>query len=259
MQRNRKEEHEKKMDRLYKYYCDLDTHLEWVPVEEPQFIGWDLTITLSEQRLRSRDAEKLNMVLHLLGCDKPTFIRHPNVISLIRGNNHNYANSYREHVRVQSRRGRYSHTIHIPNLMDRSITVEKYESLTPEMQKYFGKSWRDTWWSGRNYYYVLDSRTFPYYELRAKIEKSWSTHRGIPRSDDQSQYDKIRRKFDYDCYWNKRWGSGNRNYKGASMRMRKSWSRGLNVLATTLDDKENYELIEQQECKLAKRVRAPWD
>lgn len=174
---------------------------DWIPVEKPQFIGWETTINLSERSLRRPDADKLLAVMNIIKLNKPVFTKDTFIIKLIRSSNKNYLtihSKYNEYVRTKHKHPYYSETIPgIENYNSCSLSVNDWEQLDTNLKKYFykhekhypGNVWRDSHVIVR---YKLSSSNFPIRDLVVKINKAYSTHKGIPRADDISESTKLR-------------------------------------------------------------------
>lgn len=262
MERTRKEKTHKKLLRLFnekrslfvnsttrvsKYrWRDWDTFV-WVPVDKPKFIGWDTTVTLSEMGERRPDAATLKKVLTILKLDEPLFMRDLNIIKIIRRANKRY-NTARSLWYEQERRSRKTRVIHqmpgVRHYFEKQITVKEWEALDQRLQKYFREdttlhaatTYRDAY---TTHCYKL-SYTFPVSELVVNVKKAYSTHRGIPKSDEISREKEIEKTLEANMFYSKRWGKSSWSafeQRRATRAARKAYKVICNE-ATKFDDVE---------------------
>lgn len=209
---------------LFKELRTLDTNgMDWEPVEEPEFIGWDVTVKLNESRQRSRDAEDLNTVLQVLGCNKPYFVRSQWVVSAIRNSKRSYPGFLKDYEKIMNRKyGPYDNGIYwsrnyVPNLYAANVHESVYIALPAHLRKFFVKNTDGLWWHRANAdTYRLSYGVFPMYALTLKVERAYSTHRGIPHSKElrrEAEIDTIlEREHYYPKYRYNRW-RGNRFWR----------------------------------------------
>ena len=273
MRRNKKTEKVKFLRRLDTLNSELSTlrrEMEWVPVEDPQFLGWDVSIGLSPQRQRSADAGDLLKVLDAVKMRTTTFVKSRWVIKMMRDHGRKYYSFYSYYRRELQRRYAkkwgmmslwpsnyyYQRNDNIPSVADAEITETHYETLDANIKRYFYKSKIDryfsSYWARRQegeYVYKIDIQRFPAYELELKITKAYSTHRGIPNGEAQSEYDKTHDKLSQENYWcakNGFRGDKSKWYRNhMARRSRHAWQKVLikqNVLAPD-EYRENLEAI----------------
>lgn len=267
MKRNKQDERLRALRRLSEYESTLDTNLIWVEVEEPQFLGWELTIELGESGSRRRDADDLNQALSLLRYNRPVYIKSESLLRMFRSQGYDYQRCLEAYKKRYHRKGwwidEYSiDTYRFPLLTYRSVTVQVWEALPANIQCYFYRVNR-SWWR-EEFVYRLDPARFPIYELKLKAKQAYSTHRGIPQSENESESEKIRDKLSQEKYWSIIDQNSSSYHAWSAIRKhRKRWKQATNVLSKELDfqqwNNDHYELVEKQECKLAPRVRTPWD
>lgn len=109
-----------------------ESYIHWEPLEKPVFAGWEVWVTLSEERMRSRDAEDLLKVIDVLGLSKPQFWRHQPDIRILRVNRYKYVRCIEP---LQKRNGYW---VTSP-FATKSISEAQYNSLG-HLQKYFSVS-----------------------------------------------------------------------------------------------------------------------
>lgn len=273
MKRHRKEEYMKKLNKLYDEKLNLfkepeeeggrgrrrryqDTRMIWVPVEEPQHIGWEYTVVLSDAALRRRDSHRLTELLDLLRVSGTGFSRDLRTLKLVRSSGKRYQLvkqkwwASRKYAYMPDMPGGISY------VEGATLSVENYERLSEGLKCYFTKYER--WYPpfglrpGYTLVYYKLSYKFPFHELRIKADKCYSTHRGIPKADEISRDQEIDNIFEREQYWKKRYGSydGWSRYerKRRTGSVRKAYKAILNQVCAT-DDIEVYEALERHAVK----------
>lgn len=168
-------------------------HILWVPLDKPQFIGWNIWVALSESGLRRRDAVKLLTVLNLLkvGKENPNFIRDSAIVRVIRTSDHKYITIQRKWRYRKNSHTSYTHTVDV--LFNRTISDSVYDRLSDDLKGYFSKTRIKDYWGNREQYeYTLDWN-FPTYELEVKVEKAYNRFIGHLYGDQIGEYDKLSR------------------------------------------------------------------
>jgi hypothetical protein len=273
MKRNKQEETYKRVRRQIRRNDELHSEsrdLEWVPVEEPQFLGWDVQVILGDSGLRRGDVDNILAIMNYFNMSKPTFTRHAWVGKMIRQNNNKYQESLKfisKHIQSKWK-GRYGwgyNSFHdyvaknyMPYFLDTSISESTYENIPLHLKGFFSKcTERATVWRPEYYYYKLSAK-FPLYELRLKVTRCYSTHRGIPNSEAQSEYTKMHQKL-----WRTNLALIMDNYgnthdawyhKMQNRVQRKSWNQGLNVLSKRYDHEVSEEVVEHVEKIVSSRA-----
>jgi hypothetical protein len=187
--------------RKYKYACgsyyrrrisgELPDDMMWVEVKQPQFMGWEISVSLSPAALRRKDGLRLMSILDFLGVTKPVFIKNLQVLKVIRKNNYHYK-------RVEAAQFKKHHWP-VSTLFTRDISGKQYYSLSDWAKKYFSRDLfyhlykKDYPWRVTDWKYNLNYH-FPMHELILKVKKSYSTHMGIPYGDKISEYDWLNKK-----------------------------------------------------------------
>lgn len=160
-------------------------YIIWEALEKPVFAGWEVWVTLSESRMRSKDAEDLLKVIDIIGLSKPQFWRHQLDIKTIRRYNHRYIQC------INALYKRHHYPISQPFSIH-SITESQYKSLG-HLQKYFdrydypGDNWKPAYKEYRLNW------SFPRYELIFKIKKSYNTYIAHLYGDKIGEYEKLHR------------------------------------------------------------------
>jgi len=228
--------------RLYRYSAAEGKNFTWVPVEEPQFIGWETTVTLSEAALRRQDAGRLLQVLSLLNISEKRFCSNLNIIKLIRRSNKNYArirsNWFEERRKLSKRNDWYNDDLpwEIVDIRSKRRSEKKWEEVDHSLHKYFErvetKYPATAWENERTIITYLLGGAFPIHELRVKIDQAYSTHRGIPKSDEISEATKIQEKLYQERFYEKLYYSDS-SYKYerrlALRSSRKTWKSATRV------------------------------
>lgn len=181
-----------KRDDLYKQSCVA----EYIPLEKPVFAGWDLSIGLTESGSRRRDSEEIQRILNILNLSREMFTRSEKYVRHIRNNNHS----------IESIRNYYQHRgYYIDHFSNRHITYHEYNNLPIDLKKYF---FADRYYKysfhGQTYYAV--NQSFPWYECKVVITKSYHSFRRVYDNIAQSEHTKL----DGDLYIIDRKTYGNR-------------------------------------------------
>lgn len=210
MKRNKQEERLKELGRLDTEMADLDTGLDWVPVEEPQFLGWEFQVLLSPSGLRRRDAEDLLQVMDICNVSEVNFTRHEWVVKLIKSQGGRYFQSKEAFFRRYYKDRKQYLVWHddawvkrhyFPYWENNSVEQKTYDEVHPRLKKYFSAVKYDaTVWRPEYYRYRINS-LFPKYELIIKWNKAYSTHRGIPHSEEIARHEQIHATLMANHYW----------------------------------------------------------
>lgn len=244
MKRNRKEEQEKRLRRMEReknslltYYRPThDSNMLWVPVEESRFIGWESTIVLNESASNRKDSHLINQVMEVLKWKKPYWIDDQKVIKLIRRANRRVSTYKALWLEDARKRGRGMFISDAPGTYNQKmLSEEKYNKLDDPLKVYFtsypvhvmATPWMDSY---VKYVYELNHK-FPINDLLMKVDKAYSTHRGIPKATEWSQKVQIEEKLDQNMYYPKTYGSYGDNWwkRRQVHNMRKSWKSILKV------------------------------
>lgn len=259
MKRNEKEEKYKVLRRLAKRDREIGywrgAILDWVPVEEPKFIGHEYQVVLTESGMRRRDASVLNELLSALG--KPIFYHRDSFTRIVRLCGHRI-----DHVKQHfNRHENYNHFAN--QLFEASIREYAYERLSEDAQKWFNIENRVTM-SGYAYkeYRLLPG--FPYYETKIKVSKTYSTHRGIPRADEIREAKIIHDALMMNNYWCAKNGdqkaNGRCTWFGQYMnkRVRSTWNHATRMISKNITDVDDIECAEKYEVKIHPKKVMPW-
>lgn len=230
---------EREKDSLLTYFRPThDSNMVWVPVEEPKFIGWESTIVLNQSARNRKDYHLLNQVMEFLGWNKPNWIDDQKVIKLIRKANRRVSTYRMLWLEEQRKTGRTYYPSDAPGTEGKKrIREDKYNKLDDSLKKYFtayphhvmATAWRDSY---VEYIWELNHK-FPLHDLLIKVDKAYSTHRGIPKATEWSQKVQIEEKLDQSLYYPKTYGSYGDNWwkRRQVHNMRKSWKSILKVAA----------------------------
>jgi len=194
-----------------------DDDYVWIPSTERQHIGWETTIVVSDLLANSKDGPHIKEVLRLTKLDQPHFFghSHQDLVKAIRASGKRYkiyrANWF-EHQRKTNPNRPYP-LGGVKEVEDVKVTPEKFKQFPDEVKKYFvwESKYRPATISKDAYYeiiYKIGGWWFPFHELRIKLEKAYSTVKGIPKSISISERTKIKEKFTQDCYWERKYGKG---------------------------------------------------
>ncbi len=248
--------------------------MDWVPVDEPRFIGWETTVGLSEPALRRSDAQVLLNVLAITRVDRPLFTRELSIVKLIRRNGKRYMKisaDWREHCRRISR-DRYWYSNFLPGSIqdyhDRFITPQQFDKLDERHRKYLEK--KETyypptaWHNGITEVKYRVGGAFPLHELRVKLTKAYSTHRGIPRSEEIRESEFIHDKLMEEHYWCAKYCTvSNRRSKPAYRKMehrqfRGGWNQATRMMSKLMESKDDFETVEEFERRTKKEPDRLW-
>ncbi len=236
---------DKKRNEIYNSHRGYrkDMFIEYVPVEEPQFIGWEYSVILEESaRNRSDSAQLLSLLRYI---SRPlTFFKSVDFLRYIRSNGHNLDNIYNHNTGKQ----RFSRDVEA--IIHRSLDYNRYLNLEEKLKCYYERMDYYNPWSGWYTSYELSSR-FPMYQLRLKVKPTYSTHRGLPIADNIRDVQLIREKLTEEHYWctkngfrNSRWDELDK--ERANTHRRVMWRNIKNILTT--DNAED--MVERFEANL---------
>jgi hypothetical protein len=181
--------------------------------------------------------------MHIAGISQSCFTRYPNIPKLVKAAGSNYIRSIdifkRHYKRFFSYAWfdyHYMSRYYLPYYGGNKITEQYHNTLPSNIQRYFSKSVeRATLWRPEYNYYMLNQHAFPTYELALKVTRSYSTHRGIPYSEDITRDHEISSIFEREGYYKAtKYGYGKHQtwwHKIQNRVKRKSWNQGLNVLS----------------------------
>jgi hypothetical protein len=214
MLRNKQEQKLKYLRRLDAYQDTLDTHtVEYIPVEKPFFVGWDVYITLSESGMRRRDAPDILAVLDILGASKKQFTKSVRFIRYLRRFHYSVeltAGQYEyKHYRWRHPNSCYFPYWYQTGLNAYYIDERKFEQVPAHLRHYFYED-KDSYY--RKYvrhkvYRLSFMNSFPLYELVYKVEKSYANALGVPRGDDISEDNMISDILSNNHYWSSKKGT----------------------------------------------------
>lgn len=223
-------------ERLSKWhYRGYDQYI-WVPVDKPKFIGWETILTLSEPGARRRDAYRMQQVMEILRLTEPRFTKDTYIVKLIRKAGHKYLLTRAMYLEDKRRDSKYpwkywndlpSGVMDINNMF---IKPKDYEELPKDLKcffeeykKYHPATWCSEEWTEVKY--RLGGK-FPLHELRLKIVKAYSTHRGIPKADEISRDQEIDDILEDARFYNKRYGRSRSKWydKRVNRNTRKRWN-----------------------------------
>lgn len=214
MLRNKQEEKLKYLRRLSAYRDTLEPNkIDYVPVEKPFFVGWDVSITLSESGMRRRDAPDLLLVLDILGASKKQFTKSVKFIRYLRHYRYSVeltAGSYS----YKDYRWRHPNSYYFPywyqtGLNAYYIDERKFEQVPLHLRHYFYED-KDNYYGKyvkHKVYRLSFMNSFPFYELIYKVEKSYANALGVPRGDDISESEMISDILFNNHYWSAKNGT----------------------------------------------------
>lgn len=263
MLRNKQEQKLKYLRRLDNYRDTLEPNkIDYVPVEKPFLIGWDVSITLSESGMRRRDAPDILAVLDILGASRKQFTKSVKFIRYLRHYRYSVeatagTYSYKDH------RWRHNNSYYFPywyqtGLNAYYIDERKFEQVPLHLRHYFYED-KDSYY--RKYvrhkvYRLSFMNSFPFYELVYKVEKSYANALGVPRGDDISESEMISDILSNNYYWSSKNGycNGYRQRHWCIYRnrvQRRSWKRFCDAMKNS---DLSYE-AEEKELKYSKISR----
>lgn len=174
--RNGKWHKEKANRRLQELRDDLrnkSRQKEYIPLENPIFAGWDVSIVIDGFR---KDRQDLEAVVKAIGWSSALFIRNVSHIRSLRRNNH----SFFEYLSIRASHYYGSNS---------RISVKTYERLSEEAKKYFGRIYSN--YSG----IVIESYelkwNFPFYALKVILKKSYYKYKVVYNTVAQSECEKL--------------------------------------------------------------------
>lgn len=175
-----------------------------IPLEKPQFAGWDISIEFTESGKRRKDYPELKEILDLIS--RSNFTKNVSFIKHIRRNNYSVESIYSYY-----KSGKFYNSYFSWNILTKSILKKYYDVLKPELLKYFSKEpYKDKYSNTR---YSLNN--FPLYELKVKITKSYYYSQDIPNSEAESEDAKLHNIIYGRGIENKVWNLSN-NYRDSN-------------------------------------------
>jgi hypothetical protein len=175
---------EKKIRRLFERrneLLELSMKREYVELEKPQFAGWDVSLTLRSSGKHRSDSPQLQKVVDVLNSRKSFFTKDVKKIQFIR----------RSGFTLGSLNTYYSFsTFSYNGLNTKFLSSRDYHLIPDEIKKYFSISLRYKFFKEEQYKYQI-SDSFPWYELRLMIKKSYYAYRVFYDTAAQSEADKI--------------------------------------------------------------------
>jgi hypothetical protein len=207
MKRTRQEDRWKELRRIDKRSSMLYREariLDWVPVEEPQFLGWEITLGLSENAQYRGDIDNLNTIMHYFDMNRTVFTRSEWVSKVVKNSGGKYLSVVKQvmaryYSKLIGPRVKYYYQdpywyvnrYYIPYFDNTHTSSDAYQNVPDHLKSYFDRHlYPATAWRPAVPYYTLSSK-FPRHELVLRVKKAWSTHRGIPKSDIISERDKL--------------------------------------------------------------------
>ena len=195
--RNGKWHKEKKIRRIKEERDTLfwsSKSMDYIPLEEPIFAGWDVSISLKDEYSSRNDLEYILKVLEVINSSS-FFTKDINLVKHVRKNNHDL-------------KSLMSYKLNYKTLSSRVINKNKYENLSEELKIFFQKAKFYKYSTELNPYYEVNDY-FPWYEFKLKISKAYYYYRGIHNSAAQREYDKLSNLYWVDLL--KIWGKSNRD------------------------------------------------
>lgn len=117
--------------RRYIFNSDtLNQHILWEPLEKPVFAGWDISVGLSDERMRFIDAPDILAILDILGISKPCFYKEKWYIQDLRKNNYDYIRVSRRKYHWSSWGGKAE------KIFNRTISEKQFNSLNPHLKTF---------------------------------------------------------------------------------------------------------------------------
>lgn len=259
MLRNKQTEKQKALRRMYERYRDISWRaVDYVPVEKPYFMGWDVSIALSESGARRRDADELQAVLDALGASRKQFTKGVRFIRYLR--RWRYSLDAIEHAHVMDyKKGRDTKPHWFQSLAHYSLSKHAYANLPVHIQKYFYYDKSDYYYWGKYGDCYRLRFPFPTYELIYKVEKAYANFQGIPRADEWSEWQHLSNILEDNHYWSAKNGfpDGYRQKHWDRQRnviTRRTWKKFCHVIKNT---DLSYE-AEEQETRFIKKSRKDW-
>lgn len=237
MLRNKQEEKRKALRKIYERYRELEYRpVDYFPVEKPYFMGWDISIALSESGKRRRDAPELQAVLDTLGATEKHFTRGVGYVRYIRRWRYSVDNIESAMV-MDYKKGRNSRPYWFRPLSNYAISKSTYSNLPVAIQKYFYYDNPDYYsWGKYGDCYRLRF-PFPTYELIYKVEKAYAHFQGIPRGKEWSEYERLSNILNNNNYWcakngfSRRWEKRESHYM--NIKQRRAWKTFCSIMKNT--------------------------
>lgn len=259
MLRNKQTEKQKALRRTYQRYREISWRaVDYVPVEKPYFMGWDISIGLSESGKRRRDAHELQAVLDACGASEKYFTKGVYYVRYLRKWRYSVEN-IESALTIDYRKGKASKPHWFRSLYHYSLSKHTYANLPANIQKYFYYSKPD-WYSWGKYGDCYRIRfPFPIYELIYKVEKAYAHFQGVPRADEWSEWNHLCNILEDNHYWTAKNGYTDgyrvRHWNRYRQRInRRSWKRFCSEFKKS---DFSYE-AEERQMKFSKTAKQYW-
>lgn len=223
---------------------------DWVPVEKPRLLGYNLVLYYSEIDFNIKGMKLANKLLAKYTPNKQLFIKNKIVKNLVNKSKNKYRN-YVELINDMATKGKldkvklskfhYSTAKsvadrYIPNLKN-EYSEREYRNKIDDADKHCFTKTTKIAWNGTTYdVYVLDSSYLLTQYLKLRVEPSYSTHRGIPKSEMISLEKKLDDKLAQEFYYAKVYGGKDSWYRhelmAKSRKDRHNVKRDLNKVVT---------------------------
>lgn len=285
MNRNTKEQHLLDLRRLQREREELrerSREVEYVTLEEPQFVGWEIKATLSDSGFRRADSTYILEAINASRLSEPLFTRNVRYIREIRAAGYKYSRLvgnrlrykqkksfiayWNDHFSPYKQRIPYHHKFRayktykygVSNFNGRSTIDQKiYNTLSHKAKSYYTSlSLEKVLQPIKGIRYRLNWE-LPWYELVFKITKSYYTQMPIPNSDAQSKYQKLDDRLDkwkgkgLEKSWNGKWS---RYHRDSYVRgIKSSWRVATKQFANTATKQG---LMDEDEEFLLSRTKA---
>lgn len=174
--RNGRWHKEKQIRRLQEKRDDLSSsrlEVEYVPLENPVFAGWEVNLYVEGQR---KDKPELEEILEQFNWNNSIFIKNKNYIRMIRVFKHSY--------------NVYASLMHHYGGIKQFLYQKQYDELSIRAKEYFFEVTKLGYGNSEYKLFYL-KWGFPNYAIKVKINKSYHYFRAIPNSQDESDYKKL--------------------------------------------------------------------
>jgi len=191
MRRNTKEERLKFIRREYQRWNEVDKEADkayYIPLEQPQFAGWEVYVDLCDSGKRRRDAVEIQAVLDILGWSKPHFVRNLMTIRYIRIHKYRY-----DRVTTYHSKKSYANCYAIRDKYSNRISEQDYRKI-PEKYKHLFTKHNESYFWGDKTYYTVRYGVIPTYELVFKVKKAYWTQLKYYDGDAQGEAQRLRDK-----------------------------------------------------------------
>lgn len=178
---------------------------EWVPVEKPKHIGYEVTYYWPEV---SNSRKNIGYLRELATIWSGKFIK-GDIVKVLANNS---GGNYKKYLMLMLNWLRLTNKPHFENnvyegylINTYQLTTQQYRNLSENAKKHITvtKKVRYGWGGVAIEYedYYIDISNVPLYEMRVSVKKVYSTHIGIPKQQAWSRDVEIDKELDSKRYW----------------------------------------------------------